>query len=295
MDNKLCFVQFIHPGGEHKPDHGLIKSWNRSDHKRKFLKQTGSYVADARVEKGQMLFWGEWEPESRVERKIDDPIPRGPRFIYEPYYVMPKSYDGLQNTDPFVFGKQFHYTWCQQRKQQHKTQLRYLSRGSVILFGSCEGRNVFVLDTVFVVDHWMDHARASYRRVLAGAISQEYEEVTIIPGYQDPSAEGKSCAAADSRETWRLYFGVSYDNPLQGMYSFFSCQPYEAKSKGFARPKISLRRVITDNLNQGKKLTEQPSLDEMKLLWGSVAGQVKEQGLALGVYAEMPERRLTDR
>jgi hypothetical protein len=25
MDDKLCFVQFIHPGGEHKPDYGLYK------------------------------------------------------------------------------------------------------------------------------------------------------------------------------------------------------------------------------------------------------------------------------
>jgi hypothetical protein len=294
MDDKLCFVQFIHPGGEHEPDDGLHKGWNTNVHKRKFLKRAGRYVSNGRIEQSELLFWGEWEPESDAQR-IDAPTPYGPRFIYEPYYVVPESYGSLQNTDPFVFGQQFHYTGCQQRTTKGATQLRYLSKGSVILFGSCEDRSAFVLDTVFVVDHWIDHDRGNYRRVLDGAISQAYQEVTISPWYQEPSAEGKSCAPIGPQETWRLYFGASRKSPLHGMHSFFPCKTEETKSQGFARPKISLRGVITDNLNQGKKLTEQRSLDEMELLWGKVAKQVEDQGLALGVYVEMPERRLADK
>ena len=98
------------------------------------MRQAGNYIADAKVEEGEVVFWGEWEPESEAER-IDSPINHGPQYIYEPYYVVPRSCDGLQNTDPFVFGKWFHYTWCQQR---HRRQLRHLSKGSVILFGSCQ-------------------------------------------------------------------------------------------------------------------------------------------------------------
>jgi len=294
MDDKLCFVQFIHPGGEHEPDDGFHKGWNTKAHKRKFLRQAGRHVSNEKIEESDLLFWGEWEPESNAQR-IDAPLPHGPRFIYEPYYVVPKSYGGLQNTDPFVFGQQFHYTGCQQRTTRGATQLRYLSKGSVILFGSCEDRSAFMLDTVFVVDHWIDHDRANYRQVGAEAVSQEYKEVTISPWYQEPLVESISCAQTGSLETWRLYFGVIYDKPLHGMYSFFPCQPYEAESKGFARPKISLRGVITDNLNQGKKLTEQQDLDEMKLLWDKVAEQVEKHGLAFGVYAQMPERRLEDK
>jgi hypothetical protein len=294
MDDKLCFVQFIHPGGEHEPDDRLHKGWNASVHKRKFLKRVGKHVSSGKVEQSDLLFWGEWEPESNAQR-ISAPIPHGPRFIYEPYYVVPKSYCGLQNTDPFVFGQQFQYTGCQQRTTKGATQLRYLSKGSVILFGSCEDRNAFVLDTVFIVDRWIDHDRANYRKVLAGAVSQEYKEVTISPWYQEPLVESKSCAPVGSNETWRLYFGATYDKPLHGMYSFFPCQTDEPKSKGFARPRISLLGAVTDNLNQGKKVTEQGSLDEMKLLWDKVGDQVADQGLALGVYAEMPERYLTDR
>jgi hypothetical protein len=288
MHDKLCFVQFIHPGGEHEPDDGERKEWNRGNHKRKFLWQNGTYVANGKTEKGDIMFWGEWEPESVVERKIDDPIPRGPRFICKPYYVVPESYDGLQNTDPFVFGQQFLYTWCQQRTKKSATQLRYLSKGSVILFGSCEDK-AFVLDTVFVVDRGIDHTRADYLGVLAD-ISQEYKEVTIFPWYRVLSTEGKSCAVVGSVESWRLYFGATYDKPVHGMYSFFPCQPYDASSRGFARPKISLSGTITDNLRQGKRY-EQPTLDAMKLLWEKITEQVREQGLALGAYAEMPERR----
>ncbi len=294
MHDKLCFVQFIHPGGEHTPDNGLIREWNRNKHKRKFLRQSGKYIADGEVEEGEIVFWGEWEPESKAE-KVENPIIHGPHYIHKPYYVVPKSYDGLQNTDPFVFGGQFHYTWCQQRTKKGATQLRYLSKGSVILFGTCEDKKAFVLDTVFVVDRWIDHARTDYREVLAAKISQEYQEVTIFPGYQEPSAESKpcalekkSCVPADSQETWRLYFGVTHDNLLQGMYSFFPCQPYEANSKGFARPRISLPGTITDNLNQGKKYRDDLSLGEMKLLWDKVVKQVKRERLALGVYARMP-------
>jgi hypothetical protein len=298
MFDKLCFVQFIHPGGEHRPDDGPVKTWNRTDHKRKFLMQAGRYVVSEKVAEGELLFWGEWEPESET-RRIDNPIHHGPHYVHKPYYVVPTSYHGLQNTDPFVFGQQFYYTGCQQRTTKGATQLRYLSKGSVIVFGSCEDRKAFVLDTVFVVDHWIDHNRADYREVLAGAVSQEYEEVTISPWYQEPLVESKSCAAAGPQETWRLYFGATYDRPQLGMYSFFPCQPYERKSKGFARPRISLPGRIEDALNQGKKYRDKEHPEPLcpqtiKLLWSRLAEQVESQGLALGVYAEMPERRLKD-
>jgi hypothetical protein len=29
MRERRCFVQFIHPGGEHRPDGGGLKFWNR--------------------------------------------------------------------------------------------------------------------------------------------------------------------------------------------------------------------------------------------------------------------------
>ena len=291
MDEKLCMVQFLHPGGEHRPDHGAIKWWNTKEHKRKFLVRPGKYVADAKLIDAQIEFWGEWEPESRVVETIADPTPHGPRFVYDPYYVLPNSYAGLQNTDPFVFGGPFHYTGCQQRTSSGATQLRFLRRGSVILFGSCESKSTFTLDTVFVVDRWIDHDRENYAKVLNGAISEEYLQVTISAWYQEPS-ESNSCTPTRQNETWRLYFGASYDMPFARMYSFFPCLPHGDKSKGFARPAIRIPGVITDNLSQGKRLSERSSVDEMRLLWDEIVEQVRRQGLGLGVYAELPKRHL---
>jgi hypothetical protein len=65
VDDKLCFVQFIHPAGEHEPDNGEHKEWKKGNHKRKFLKQGGTYIDKGRTAKGEMAFWGEWESGDR--------------------------------------------------------------------------------------------------------------------------------------------------------------------------------------------------------------------------------------
>lgn len=290
MENVLCFVQFIHPGGEHRPDVGRFKGWNRASHRRKFLKSSGGYLLDGKTEDGEIVFWGEWEPESEVIREIYAPLPHGPRYVYRPYYVTPRSYEGLQNTGPFVFGRQFYYTGCQQRTKNGPTQLRYLARGSVILFGSCIGKSEFVLDTVFVVDDWIEHSRRDYRERLA-EVPEAYKDVTVSPWYQEPFSDMKGCVRAHPAESWRLYFGATQERPLGGMYSYFPCLPYEEEGKGFARPRIRLEGIITDNLPQGKKLNPQPSLNGVKRLWDDVAAQVRDQALALGVYTEMPPKR----
>lgn len=298
MDSNLWFIQFLHPRkepddrsfkGQHLPWH-LIPEGN---HKRKFLLSIGAYLADGRSENGEIVFWGEWEPESSVIRRIGDPKPFFPHYVLDPFYVLPKSYNGLHhNTDPFVFGDQFLYSNC---LQHAFPKLRHLSQGSVILFGSCQGGEAFVLDTVFVVDHWMCYTRANYQQDLAGEIPTEFEEVTVLPLQAESggcSSEEKSCAP-DSQERLRLYFGPTHEQPVHGMYSFFPCQPYEANTMGFARPRITMPKRIADRKNTG--ITQKDpvaSLDEMRGLWEKVVKQVKDSGLSLGVSVEMPKRRL---
>src|SRR5438445_3836177 len=65
-DEALAFVQFIHPGGEHAPDEGDIKSWNLGMHRRKFMLAEGDYIYEGQRQHGRIAFWGEWEPPSRV-------------------------------------------------------------------------------------------------------------------------------------------------------------------------------------------------------------------------------------
>lgn len=284
MRDRRLFVQFIHPGGEHRPDRDGLKGWNTGPHQRKFLTAAGRYMEAGVVRSDDLVFWGEWEPQSRVVRTYSDPVPGGPRFLVEPYYALPATWPsrGPQNTDPFVFGDQFHYTGCLQHTKRGATQLRYLDRGSIILFGSCREKRHFVIDTVFVVDRWIDHDRANQRTPeVRGAVSSTYGDVTLDPWYAgDVPAE----------QSHRLYFGATPHAPVDGMFSFFPCLPARAADGGFARPEVHIDGRITSHLLQGKKMTHLPDADGGRELWADVARHVEEEGLKLGVRAELPGR-----
>jgi hypothetical protein len=290
-DNQLCFVQFIHPGKEHKPKFELEEfPWNKEEHKRKFLKSSGRYVSeDGKVCDEKLLFWGEWESQSSFER-IRSPIFNGPRYIHEPFYREPASYDGLQNTDPFVFGKNFYYTVCQQYWNGRPSQLRYLQEGSIILFGSCLNKSEFVLDTVFVVRGYKDYDRNNYSIVLKEEISKTYEDVTILPIFMGKHKETVTCVKGDS-EGYRLYIGATFEERQDDMYSFFPCQICKDGTAGFKKPTIHIKDIVTDNLNQGKKLNRNLTKTEVKQYWDDVVCQVTAQSLLQGIFAELPKER----
>jgi hypothetical protein len=279
MRDRRCFVQFIHPGSEHWPDEGDLKRWNRDQHRRKFLVSRGRYLDAGELREADLEFWGEWEPESRVVKHYDGQIPDGPHFLYEPYFV--RHNDGWrQNTDPFMFGEQFHYTGCLQHTRLGPTQLRNLAPGSVLLFGSCRQKSHFVIDTVFVVgERHIDHDVGNHEGVLLPAVSDTYWTVTGVPWYsgQVPPAQSH-----------RLYFGATPEKPVAGMFSFFPCLPHGADGGGFARPTIDIPGLITPHLTQGKKMARDLNLTEMHELWETVVAQVQAQGLMLGVHAELP-------
>ena len=295
MDNKCCFVQFIHPGGEHIPDNEEYKFWNTGNHRRKFIKNKGKYIKGLKSisKEEDIVFWAEWEPESKIVKSIPNPVRNGPKHIYEPFYTkFEQKNPSLQNTDPFVFGKQFHYTICQQNTKKWSTQLRYLEKGSVILFGSCKNKSQFILDTVFVVGKYIDHEKATYKTVLKNKITKTYEEVTIAPSYQKTFMNNKyGFKPVQNQHSLRLYSGATYNNSFNGMFCFFPCLPFDEADKGFPRPIIKLDGVITNNLLQGKKLNSQNSAENIKKLWITVVKQVRDQKLYLGVFTELPKKQ----
>jgi len=115
-------VQFFHPGREHGYDYengSLIKDWNTLAHQRKFLLNEGSYIKNGQKNNGELLFWGEWEPPSRVyeiEQQTNCQLYGvNPKYLHTPFlpndnqiklYQKEQKY---QNTDPFVFGEKFLY------------------------------------------------------------------------------------------------------------------------------------------------------------------------------------------
>ncbi len=277
-------VQFMHPGNEHGADEGALKHWNIGLHRRKFLRVEGEYLEALAgpPRSGEVVLWGEWEPESTVE-PISDPVPNGPHWLHRPYYVKPDTYwpdgadDPLQNTDPFVFGDRFRYTLCRQWRNASKrpSLLRDLEPGSLILFGSFKA-GAFVLDTAFITDEGVLHDHDSWSVVLP-ELPETYVDVTVRATYAwGPGA------------TLRLYSGATREEPTSGMFSFAPCLPAETSARGFARPPIKLGNLITPNLKMGFKSTRGLAERDVQELWKEVADQVLESELALGTRFAMP-------
>lgn len=149
-------VQFTHPGSEHGQENPSsdLKCWNTGPHKRKFLAAHGQYVDGDRLENGDLMFWGEWEPCSRVERlKHSGPSSDLPKWLHHPLWpclencrlkvgaanrksgakctpVKANRSGGTcsgkepccQNTDPYVFGSCFKYFSCKQIRHRNHAQ-----------------------------------------------------------------------------------------------------------------------------------------------------------------------------
>jgi hypothetical protein len=110
------------------------------------------------IKEAEIVFRGEWEPESKVLVPYADPVSDGPLYLYERFFMDHGNDAWRQNTDPFVFGEQFHYTGCLQHTRRGPTQLRFLAPGSRVLFGSCREKSHFAVDTVFVAGEYVDHS-----------------------------------------------------------------------------------------------------------------------------------------
>ena len=284
---KLCFVQFLHPQSE--PSRSRGSKWNSEKHVRKYLRADGRYLDGDRPAEGTIEFWGEREAESVVASEFQRPVPYGPRRAWSPCYEKKEDYQGLQNTDPFVFGG-FYYTGCQQYTSLGPTQLRFLSKGSVVLFGSRVG-GAFALDTVFVVAGWIDHDADNYRSVLEGKVLDAYWDVTLAPRYADGDALcGPVLPFCLPREgaSERLYFGATYDCPFEGRFSFVPCLPAGSASAGFPRPTIELPGVLSPDLARKYKLNCRCIMSGVVNLWESVVGQVLRQGQLLGIELSVP-------
>jgi hypothetical protein len=229
-------VQFFHPGKEHGDDSvknqdKYFKNWNTNDHKRKFMINEGSYIDNDIRKEGELLFWGEWEPPSYVE-KIDahkncSLYGKNPEYLHTP--VLPtidkiEKYQRehcYQNTDPFVFGKSFIYAIC---RQERIKDLKKLVSGSLILFGS-QVNYRFVIDTVFVVKEKMPYFSLDDIKKKNLGIYPEIVTKMIL------NKEMK----VDNSEGLTLYIGATYDNKENGMFSYVPAKVYNNNQEGFPR------------------------------------------------------------
>ena len=303
MADSRCFVQFPHPGGEHRPGPGGHAAWNTlaATHARGFMQTRGEWIeADGSTRRGDVWAWGEWEAPSQLLRRLDGPKALGyPKYLWRPYYVIPDAgCGGLHNTDPFIFGERFLYSNC---KQLSGKRIRSLARGSVVAFGS-EKAGQWVLDTVLVVADFVDYTAAQAPSALAGFVPEAFLDVTGGPlADNDEDAKcgpepdsrtscGGGTRADDQDSTLRLYRGATPEDPVHGMFSFFPAMP-GGGTRGFPRPAVHLRECcFTQNLRQGHKLTCDLDEETLQQLWEYLVAQVHDSGLVVGTHAALPQR-----
>ncbi|GHV90236.1 hypothetical protein AGMMS50268_07390 [Spirochaetia bacterium] len=250
-------IQFNHPGFEHKHDKGdkHHKSWNDGRHLRKFMLSRGDYIDNdgSLVSNQDMMFWGEWEPDSYVRNLQIRKNDKYPEYIHTPYIPAelptPNPGDGpcgpkdkhWQNTDPFVFGDNFKYAICRQGLQNEGFRIVNLKPGTLILFGSTYKQNeiyeTLMIDTVFVV------SKDSLSR--QDLFSLNFDKISENDKtYFDVSFRMAYPKNTDYPLTHRIYRGVTYEERDQygGMFSFSPAMicPEDIPRIGFSRKEINL-------------------------------------------------------
>ena len=160
-----------------------------------------------------------------------------------------------------------------------------------MLFGSCVGGS-FVVDTVFVVDDWIDHDAGSYKALLCGMAPDAYWDVTLKPRYSNESGRKVCLCLPGEGLSWRLYFGATYNNQVDGMFSFVPCTLSEDTPNGFAHPSINLTGTVNPRLVRNYRRELKSRLSDVAELWHRVVDQAESQGLSLGVSFEVPTQRV---
>lgn len=274
------FVQFPHPGGEHRP-HGDAMAWNVQSHRRKFLVSPGTYVDGAgRAGDAELAFWGEWEPPSRVEQRWPA-SDRLPRCLHRPYWMEPAARSFRQNTDPWVFGDRMIYSNCKQTTGpgRRATSMQRLTRGSVICFGSTiEGD--FCVDTVFVVasaEPW---------------VPADTTDLGVDDAFKTCTGASITTAAGDAHLPLTLYRGASVDDPVEGMFSFVPAR--HADALRFPRPAIRLPKLIKPSNRRSTWGSKRSlSMRALRDAWDDVRRQVLAGDLLLAVRLETPQSETT--
>jgi hypothetical protein len=243
MLERRCFVQFIHPGGEHRPDGGGLRFWNRGLHRRKFLKSRGRYLDRGALKEGEIVFWGEWEPESRVVARYLDHVADGPRFLYEPFFVDDRDRAWRQNTDPLSSAPSS-TTWAACNTPaggRRSCGFWRLARSSCSAPAERRPASWSIPSSSSASS---DHSGQDWEQKLDGRIYSTYRKVTVEPWYRGSVPEAQS---------HRLYFGATPQDPAGQLFSFVPCQPYDQNRTGVARPEVRIPGFITPHLTQGNR------------------------------------------
>jgi hypothetical protein len=177
-------------------------------------------------------------------------------------------------------------------------RLAKLEPGSVILFGSAAGTGAkafFQLDTVFVVAGYTEYDPSNWAKTLKtpSVISAHYRDVVVQHAFRGghPSV------------TYRLYRGATFENPIDGMYSFAPARRFDGAAVGFPRVQLSnrdlpafravgaSRSLITDNLRQSARCTALVDVEAAAEVWRYVRNACRRKDMLEAVRFDRPAKR----
>lgn len=253
--------------------------WNVGSPRRKFLIAPGRYAdAEDRVRAGELVFWGEWEPPSRIEHRWPRDG-RSPRALHRPFWIQPAPAGTPHDTDPWVFGDRMLYGYGKQvtgGPVRRPTSMQNLGAGSVICFGSTMDGE-FCVDTVFVV-------AAAEPWIPAEASAHDLEKAFLAC-----TAEIIAAWGIDTYTPLMLYRGATIDRPVHGMYSFVPARPAAHPHPRFSRPPVRLANLINPMSSQSPWGSRRPlPIAAVHDAWAALRDQVLAAGLVLATYLTAP-------
>jgi hypothetical protein len=298
-------VQFPHPGGECTARTDDVP-WNTGPaHRRKFLVEAGRFVdIDEHVGDAELVLWGEWEPPSQIERRWPA-SGRLPRALHRPYWATPLTPGFRHNTDPWVWGERMLYSNCRQTRMQPRrstdaprrvpTSMQELQRGSVICFGS-RVAGEFCLDTVFVVaskERWTgdDYDELDVDEAFLTCTARPIGHPAVSGCGCGPGGATTGCAVEAAVEL-TLFRGATYEDPVDGMFSFVPARLASEQDPRFARPPIRIDGLINPASWQSPSGATRPlDVGTIRDAWRSLKEQVITAGLVLGLSLDTPAHR----
>lgn len=234
---------------------------------------------DDRVCEAELVFWAEWEPPSRVERRWRA-AGRQPRVLHRPYWTEPETSGSRQNPDPWVWGDQMIYSNCKQITglERRPTSMQRLTRGSIICFGSTID-GAFCVDTVFVVastEPW---------------VPAEAAELAVDEAFKACTGGAITAGGRDAHVSLTLYRGATVENPVEGMFSFVPARRADEDDPRFTRPQIRLPGFINPASRQSTRGSKRPlPMDTLRDTWNALHHQVVAADLLCAVRIQTPER-----
>ena len=279
-------IQLNHPGhqklfsiekkGYKQIGNNIIRVWSNDDaHFRKFIQNNGYYInglKDLNPSQTDLYFWGEWEGHS-----FFNPFPKAdyrilPNGLHKPFHST--VIKGIQNTDPYIYGKNFKYCVCKQ-----EGELTRLVLDDLILFGTVmPSLKKFYIDTVFIIKN---HILSSSVQLTNGAgYSQIYIEETL-------NQLDQYLKIPTNKNNNRIYHSKTWWDDKE-YFSFVPCK--------LSDDNIGFERLFIDLRNQTFQLSSNPTgisfLEKCKLssqdLWKEIVKICIEQGFKLGISFDEP-------